>query len=220
VKAAPVEVRDGLRAAVSGMVGDVAGSGLTPDELAVRLADETKRLEADDGVARLERQRGATRLRTWTDKHSGMFRISGQFDPFSGLAIHGRLQAAMAAMFSGGLPDMAPDDPGERQDFLRALALLALTAGVKEKTAPAKDTTAATKRTMKNHDPGDAAAGDPCDASPDDLSDAGFHDCDPDGPNAGKPGEGSPGSSGPGLTQTWRGHRSQTAGHQDLGEPK
>jgi hypothetical protein len=123
VRAAPVEVRDGLRAAVSDIVGDVVGSRLTPDELAVRLADETKRLEADDGVARLERQRGATRLRTWTDKHNGMFRISGQFDPFSGLAIHRRLQAAMAAMLAEVLPDMAPTDHGERQDFLRALAL-------------------------------------------------------------------------------------------------
>jgi hypothetical protein len=157
VKAAPVGVRDGLRAAVSDIVGDVVDSGLTPDEFAVRLADETKRLEADDGVARLERQRGATRLRTWTDKHSGMFRISGQFDPFSGLAIHGRLQAAMAAMFAGGLPDMAPDDPGERQDFLRALALLALTAGVQEKTAP---------KQRRRRSPDDPGSGKPSDGDP------------------------------------------------------
>jgi Domain of unknown function (DUF222) len=129
VKAAPKEVRDELRAAVSDMVPEI-GSGLTPDEVAQRLADETKRLEADDGMARLERQRRANRMRTWTDKHDGMFRISGYFDPFSGLAIQGRLNAAMAAMFANGLPDLAPDDPGERQDFLRALALLALTAGV------------------------------------------------------------------------------------------
>jgi hypothetical protein len=186
VKAAPVEVRDGLRAAVSDIVGDVVDSGLTPDELALRLADETKRLEADDGVARLERQRGATRLRTWTDKHSGMFRISGHFDPFSGLAIHGRLQAAMAAMFAGGLPEMAPDDPGERQDFLRALALLALTAGVKEKIAPAKD---ARRK-----------------ADPDDPPDAGLHDCDSDGPpDPREPRDGSPGGSGGGVDPnlTW-----------------
>jgi hypothetical protein len=79
-------------------------------------------------MARLERQRRANRLRTWTDKHDGMFRVSGHFDPFSGLAIQGRLNAAMAAMFADGLPDTASDDPGERQDFLRARALLALTA--------------------------------------------------------------------------------------------
>jgi hypothetical protein len=202
VKAAPVEVRDGLRAAVSDIVAEVVDSGLTPDEWAVRLADETKRLEADDGVARLERQRGATRLRTWTDKHNGMFRISGQFDPFSGLAIHGRLQAAMAAMFAGGLPDKAPDDPGERQDFLRALALLALTAGVKEKTAPAK----AARRPTKHGDVVDTAAGDPRsagpvdppNAGPDDPGDVGFGDPDSDDPDPRKPRDGNPGGSGAG----------------------
>jgi hypothetical protein len=188
VKVAPVEVRDGLRAAVSDMVGDVAGLGLTPDEFAIRLADETKRLEADDGVARLERQRGATRLRTWTDKHSGMFRISGHFDPFSGLAIHGRLQAAMAAMFAGGLPEMAPDDPGERQDFLRALALLALTAGVKDKTAPAQNT----KRSTNTNS-------DPDQPNPDDPGDAGAVDLDCDDPDPRKPPDGSPGGSGFGV---------------------
>jgi hypothetical protein len=208
VRAAPVEVRDGLRAAVSDIVGDVVGSGLTPDELAVRLADETKRLEADDGVARLERQRGATRLRTWTDKHNGMFRISGQFDPFSGLAIHGRLQAAMAAMFAGGLPDMAPEDPGERQDFLRALALLALTAGVKQKTAPARATNKTTRRHGDPVDPGavDTAGDlgevlqgprhrDPYigDSDPDNPGDAGFGEANPreTDPN----GSGGPGGS-------------------------
>ncbi len=111
-------------------MGDISASGLTPDEVARRLADETKRLESDDGVARLERQRRATRLKTWTDKHSGMFRISGWFDPLSGLAVQGRLGAAIAAMFAKGLPEFAPEDPGERQDFLRALALIALTAGI------------------------------------------------------------------------------------------
>jgi hypothetical protein len=209
VRAAPVEVRDGLRAAVSDIVGDVVGSRLTPDELAVRLADETKRLEADDGVARLERQRGATRLRTWTDKHNGMFRISGQFDPFSGLAIHGRLQAAMAAMFAGGLPDMAPDDPGERQDFLRALALLALTAGVKENAATARRT----KKSTKHSDPGGASA-----PGGESSGETGFGG-GPNDPDPSNPGDGSA-DSDPGLIRTWRGHRSPTPDHRGLGEPK
>jgi Domain of unknown function (DUF222) len=130
VKAAPAEVRDRLRDAADKIVEAISRSALTPDDVAQRLAEETKRLEADDGIARLERQRRATRLRTWTDKHDGMFRISGCFDPYSGVAIQGRLHAAMAAMFASGIPDFAPDDPGERQDFLRALAFMALTAGV------------------------------------------------------------------------------------------
>ena len=137
LKAAPAEIRDSLRDAVSDMVCDVAKSGLTPEDLAQHLANETKRLEADDGIARLDRQRRATRLRTWTDKHDGMFRVSGSFDPLSGLVIQGRLNAAMAAMFAKGLPEGAPDDPGERQDFLRALAFIALTAPARAVTAKA-----------------------------------------------------------------------------------
>ena len=129
LKAAPETVRGRLCDVVAGMVDEVVASGLAPQDLAQRLGDETKQLEADDGVARLERQRRATRLRTWTDKHDGMFRVSGCFDPFSGLFLAGRLNAAMAAMFAKGYPQGAPDDPGERQDFLRALALIALTAG-------------------------------------------------------------------------------------------
>jgi Domain of unknown function (DUF222) len=158
VKAAPPEVRNALREAVSELVPEIV-SGLTPDDVSKRLSDETKRLEADDGVARLERQRRATRLKTWTDKHDGMFRISGSFDPYSGLAIQGRLNAAMAAMFANGIPEMAPDDPGERQDFLRGLAFMALTAGV-----PTKDATPNRKRAKQtepdrgaspDHDPRD-----------------------------------------------------------------
>jgi hypothetical protein len=72
VKAAPANLRDALGEAVTELVPEIA-AGLTPDQVAQRLADETKRLEADDGLARLERQRRATRLRTWTDKHDGMF---------------------------------------------------------------------------------------------------------------------------------------------------
>jgi hypothetical protein len=135
LKAAPSEVREQLRESAAGMVKDITASGLTPDDVGRRLADETKRLEADDGVARLERHRRATRLKTWTDKHSGMFRVSGWFDPLTGVAVQGRLHAAMAAMFAHGIPEMAPDDPGERQDFLRALAMVALTAGVRARTS-------------------------------------------------------------------------------------
>ncbi len=129
LRAAPESIRRDLADSMTEVVTQSVGSGLTPDELAERLASEAKRLEADDGVARLERQRRATRVRTWTDKHDGMFRISGWFDPLSGAVLHGRFQAAMAAMFADGVPESAPDDPGERQDYLRGLALLALVGG-------------------------------------------------------------------------------------------
>jgi Domain of unknown function (DUF222) len=140
VTAAPEEIRNELREAITELVPDIVQSGLTPDDIAKRLADKTKQLEADDGIARLERQRRATRLRTWTDKHDGMFHISGTFDSYSGVAIQGRLQAAMAAMFANGIPNLAPTDPAERQDFLRALAFIALTAGIPNTKPTSRET--------------------------------------------------------------------------------
>jgi hypothetical protein len=49
LKAAPPEARDQLRDSVADLVKDIAARGLTPDDVARRLADESKRLEADDG---------------------------------------------------------------------------------------------------------------------------------------------------------------------------
>lgn len=177
LKAAPHEVRDALADIVSDIVSDIVAEvstpAMTPEDLAQRLADETKRLEADDGVARLERQRRATRLRTWTDKHDGMFRVSGSFDPYTGLAIQGRLNAAMSAMFADALPDTAPDDPSERQDFLRALAFIALTAS-----------TGATKpRSIAEVD--DSATGDPSSSDDSHLKWAPFANSGP--PRFGRP---------------------------------
>ncbi len=131
LRAAPAKVRDALAAKAGELAPVAVGSGLSPDEFADRLRVESDRLEADDGMARFERQRRATRFRTWTDRRDGMFRVSGAFDPLSGAMLHGRLQSAMAAMFAKEVPAVAPDDPGERQDFLRGLALLALTARCK-----------------------------------------------------------------------------------------
>ena len=66
LRAAPETVRGSLRDAVAEIVGGVgigAGlSGITPEDLVQCLADETKRLEADDGLGRLDRQRRATRF--------------------------------------------------------------------------------------------------------------------------------------------------------------
>jgi hypothetical protein len=45
----------------------------TPDEFRQRLAAEVRRVLADHGTARLERQRRAARLRTWVDHRDGMW---------------------------------------------------------------------------------------------------------------------------------------------------
>ena len=58
-----------------------------------------------------------------------MWCLSGRYDPETGLAVHGRLTAAVDALFAEHVPDLCPADPLERQGFLRAHALLALTEG-------------------------------------------------------------------------------------------
>ncbi len=118
------------------LIEQAATSGSTPEEFAASLNAAAEQITANGGISRLERQRRATRLRTWTDRATGMWRLSGTFDPESGVQIHGRLEAAMAAMFATKTPSTAPTDAGERQDHLRALALLALTKGVGGSKAP------------------------------------------------------------------------------------
>ncbi len=58
-----------------------------------------------------------------------MWRLSGAFDSETGIILHGRIEAAMATMFAQKTPSTAPTEPGGKQDYLRALALLALTCG-------------------------------------------------------------------------------------------
>ncbi len=123
------EVKNGFADAAPELIEKAAASGSTPEEFAASLNATEDRMTADGGMSRFERQRRATRLRTWTDRASGMWRLSGTFDPETGARIHGRLEAAMAAMFATKTPSTTPTDPGEKQDHLRALALLALTTG-------------------------------------------------------------------------------------------
>ncbi len=130
----PVKAR--LTEAAPELIEQAATSGSTPEEFAASLNAAAVQITADGGMSRLERQRRATRLRTWTDRATGMWRLSGTFDPESGVQIHGRLEAAIAAMFATKTPSTAPTDAGEKQDHLRALALLALTKGVVESKAP------------------------------------------------------------------------------------
>ena len=108
---------------VAGLV-DVAAVA-TVEEFRRRLSLEVKAVQRDDGMARLERQRRNTRLRTWTD-HDGMWRFSGQFDPVTGVQLAARLDAAVQAMFAESVPDTCPADPIEKQHHLRALAFTRL----------------------------------------------------------------------------------------------
>ncbi len=98
---------------------------LSPTELRRELTAEVRALEGDGGRARLERQRRAARLRTWVDP-DGMWRFDGRFDPETGLRLHTRLLAATQQLFAEQAPPDAPDDPIERQAFLRARAWVTL----------------------------------------------------------------------------------------------
>lgn len=102
---------------------------ITVEEFREHLRREVVSIEADDGRSRLERQKAATRVRQWTDHRTGMVHLSGQFDPESGLALASALQQRLEAIFHAAHPPEAPDDPLERQDFLRAHALLSLIRG-------------------------------------------------------------------------------------------
>ena len=108
------------------LIDDAAATKATPDDLARALNRAARELENDDGMTRFTQQRRDTALHTWTDKRTGMFRLSGRFDPLSGVMLHSHLQAMVAALFAERLPSTCPTDPGAKQDHLRALALLAL----------------------------------------------------------------------------------------------
>ncbi len=122
-------VKEGFAEAAPALIRSAATSGSTPEEFAASLNAAAEALASDGGMARLERQRRNTRLRTWTDRATGMWHLSGAFDPESGVTLHGRLEAAMSAMFATKAPSTAPTHPGDKHDHLRALALLALTKG-------------------------------------------------------------------------------------------
>ena len=102
-------------------LAEVAKAG-TVDEFSRRLDLETKRLQDDDGLDRLARQRRNVRSRTWVDP-DGMWNLSAKFDPVTGVRIATRIDAMVQAMFGQSVPDECPDDPIEKQRYLTARAV-------------------------------------------------------------------------------------------------
>ena len=112
--------------------GDVLARGaatLPRDEFAKAVRRELRQVCADDGMARLERQKRAARLRTWTDRETGMWCLRGEFDPETGLVLDRRMQTMVDSLFHDKTPETAPADPVSKQQHLRALALAALCDG-------------------------------------------------------------------------------------------
>src|SRR5215207_3751331 len=98
----------------------------SPDEFARTIKDTVAAAHTDGGIAHFDRQRRATRLTTWTDRLTGMTHLHGQFDPESAMTLLGRLRTIVEDLVSDTLPDTCPTDPSDKQDHLRALALIAL----------------------------------------------------------------------------------------------
>ncbi|BAN00877.1 HNH endonuclease signature motif containing protein [Ilumatobacter coccineus] len=125
--------RDLDEAATASLLGDdealaTAASQRSIAEFDAFLKRAAKALAAADGEARLERQRRATRLRTWTDD-DGMFNLKGRFDPDLGRELARRIRTATRSMFAHDVPATAPVDALERTQHLEALALAELVIG-------------------------------------------------------------------------------------------
>jgi hypothetical protein len=117
-------------------LGDIAAAA-TVDEFRRRVELEATRLQADDGMDRLERQRRATRVSSWVDAE-GMWNLRGRFDPLTGARLAAKLEAAREALFAEQTPDGCPTDPIEKQKFLNAHALIRLLEGAAGSTTPGR----------------------------------------------------------------------------------
>ena len=84
-------------------LAEVAKAG-TVEQFTRRLDLETKRLQDDDGLDRLGRQRRNVRARTWVDSE-GMWNLSVKFDPVTGVKIAARIDAMVQALFGEAVPD-------------------------------------------------------------------------------------------------------------------
>lgn len=102
--------------------------GTNPDQYRARLRALVDRLRRDAGQGRLERQKRATRLMVWFDKDTGMWRMSGWFDPELAALMSQQLSAALRSRFAQEVPPLCPSDKDAKVHWLRAHALADLFA--------------------------------------------------------------------------------------------
>jgi hypothetical protein len=99
----------------------------TPERFDKIIQEKVARLLTDrDRAARLAQQQRDTRLRTWVDRTTGMWNIRAEYDPVTGQRLQILIDARHDTLFASTVPDTAPDDPLERAQHLRALALVDL----------------------------------------------------------------------------------------------
>jgi Domain of unknown function (DUF222)/HNH endonuclease len=100
-----------------------------PDQFEKILKREIEMQRLVDGEKRLERQRAQARVRSWNDPTTGMWHIHGEFDPETGMKLHAKIEAMLASKFAEHTPEGCPTDPGSKQDWLRAQAVIAIFDG-------------------------------------------------------------------------------------------
>lgn len=128
VGAALAKIEPEHRAALADAAGRLVGvaENGTLEAFRTRLSAEARRLRTDGGLQLLDRQRRDVRMRTWVNKRTGMWHLAGSFDPENGVIIDAALRSVLDALYSDTIPETAPADPLERQDYLRALAFVHL----------------------------------------------------------------------------------------------
>ena len=125
------QVPEARRAVLAERIDRLAGLGaLSPaHEFEERLRIEVRALLDQDGVPRLAQQKRSVRFRSWIDRVFGMWRASMALDPQTAVWVDKRIRDEVDRLFADGVPDDAPDDPIERQQYLAALAVLSLLRG-------------------------------------------------------------------------------------------
>ena len=113
------------RAALVARQHTLAGLAATqsPEEFAHSCHRVTVLADADGGLGEFERQRRSCRLRRFVDEASGMFKLSGQFDPELGIRVWRAIDHTVAVNYPPEhRPETTPEGP-EAADHLAALAL-------------------------------------------------------------------------------------------------
>ena len=128
----------------------------TVDEFAKRLDLEATRLDDSNGEARLDRQRRAARVRTWTDP-DGMWNLNARLDPLTGIKMAARLDTTVEALFAEAEPEGCPTDPIEKQRYLTAQALSRLLLDPNTATRPGRGEFVAVIDADAPHQPGPVA---------------------------------------------------------------
>jgi hypothetical protein len=98
----------------------------SPEQFAKEVKVAAALAITDGGLENFAKQRRQNSLKWWYDRITGMLQLHGQLDPESGAKLVGRLTNIVEELFHDTAPDTCPDDPLQKQDHLRALALISL----------------------------------------------------------------------------------------------